>query len=87
MTQCLTALSRQGRSMETIEDMAGLIKPSVAADWHWLGQQLEDLKNLCDSGDVLAARAALMELAWGKTLPPVPSSGEAPVPGRFADRQ
>jgi FlaA1/EpsC-like NDP-sugar epimerase len=64
-----------------------VVRPSVAADWHWLGQQLEDLKQLCDSGDVLAARAALMELAWGKTLPPVPPSGEAPVPGRFADRQ
>lgn len=40
-------------------------------DWDWLSQQLEALKALCDKGDVEAARAFLMELAWAKNIPPM----------------
>ena len=39
-------------------------------EWDWLKAQLDELRHLCDTGDVEGARAFLMELAWGKNLPP-----------------
>ena len=45
--------------------------------WQWLKEQLEELGEICESGDQEAARVALMELAWGKNFPPfdVPGMG------------
>ncbi|MBX3097805.1 MAG: polysaccharide biosynthesis protein, partial [Fimbriimonadaceae bacterium] len=40
-------------------------------DWPALKSALDHLKALCDEGDPERVRTALMELAWGKTLPPV----------------
>lgn len=39
--------------------------------WEWLQEQLRVLDRICDEGDAEAARAFLMELAWGRTMPPV----------------
>lgn len=38
--------------------------------WQWLKEQLEELAEICESGDQGAARVTLMELAWGKNSPP-----------------
>lgn len=43
-------------------------------DWSWLKEQLALLKTYCDTGDEERARAFLMDLAWGKNIPPVQSS-------------
>ncbi|MCW5936500.1 MAG: polysaccharide biosynthesis protein [Fimbriimonadaceae bacterium] len=43
-------------------------------DWLWLRDQLAELKDFCDAGNAEAARAFLLELSWGKTMPPVRSS-------------
>jgi FlaA1/EpsC-like NDP-sugar epimerase len=42
-----------------------------AADWEMLRPQLDHLAELCDLGDEQAVRAFLLELSWGKTLPPI----------------
>jgi len=39
-------------------------------EWDWLKAQLDELRELCDRGDSEGARGFLMELAWGKNLPP-----------------
>jgi FlaA1/EpsC-like NDP-sugar epimerase len=44
-------------------------------DWEWLKERLGHLEDLCSEGDSAAVRAFLMELAWGKSLPPVPTKG------------
>jgi FlaA1/EpsC-like NDP-sugar epimerase len=44
-------------------------------DWEWLKERLGHLEDLCSTGDAAGVRAFLMELAWGKTLPPVPTKG------------
>lgn len=38
-------------------------------EWDWLKMRLDELRRLCDDGDVVAARALLMELAWSKSVP------------------
>lgn len=41
-------------------------------DWDTLKAQLDRIREICESGDQDKARAALMELAWGKNLAPIP---------------
>lgn len=41
------------------------------ATWNILRPQLEQLAALCDEGDAERVRAFLLDLAWGKNLPPV----------------
>jgi len=41
------------------------------ATWKILRPQLEQLAALCDEGDADRVRAFLLDLAWGKNLPPV----------------
>lgn len=50
-------------------------------DWETLKAQLDRIREICDSGDQDKARAALMELAWGKNLAPIPPlAGEVEKP-------
>jgi FlaA1/EpsC-like NDP-sugar epimerase len=43
--------------------------------WSWLKDQLAMLNEVCRTGDQEAARVALMELAWGKNIPPYEETG------------
>jgi FlaA1/EpsC-like NDP-sugar epimerase len=51
-----------------------MVKSQKPVDWNWLKPQLDELDRLCNTGDEQAVRAFLMELAWGKTMPPMTSS-------------
>lgn len=51
-----------------------MVKSHRPVDWKWLRAQLDELEALCNSGDEQAVRAFLMELAWGKTMPPMTGS-------------
>lgn len=48
-----------------------MVKSQKPVDWNWLKPQLDELHRLCESGQEQAVRAFLMELAWGKTMPPM----------------
>jgi len=48
-----------------------MVKSQRPVDWAWLKPQLDELHRLCETGDERAVRAFLMELAWGKTMPPM----------------
>ncbi len=52
---------------------------NAAPPWQWLKEQLEELAEICNSGDQEAARVALMELAWGKNFPPFHLQESEPV--------
>lgn len=40
-------------------------------EWSWLKAQLMVLRDHCEAGDEFRARELLMELAWGKNIPPI----------------
>lgn len=40
-------------------------------DYTSLREQLEQMQRLCDAGDDQAVRASLLEIAWGRTFPPI----------------
>ncbi len=40
-------------------------------DYGSLKDQLDHLRTLCESGDDQAVRASLLEIAWGRTFPPI----------------
>jgi FlaA1/EpsC-like NDP-sugar epimerase len=48
-----------------------MVRSQLPIDWDWLKSQLDELDRLCKTGDEQAVRAFLMELAWGKTMPPL----------------
>ncbi len=51
-------------------------------DWDWLRGEVEELRRVCDSGNADHARRALMELAWGRNVPPISAASaivEAPL--------
>lgn len=50
-------------------DKISMVKSQKPVDWNWLKPQLDELERICDTGDVQAVRAFLLELAWGKTMP------------------
>ena len=52
-------------------DKIRMVADDQRIDWVWLKAQLNELKAFCESGDEEKARALLMELAWGKNIPPV----------------
>lgn len=54
----------------------------TVVDWDWLRGQLGVLRGLCDGGDSDGARAMLMDLAWGKNIPPVHTSEKPARPSR-----
>lgn len=47
-----------------------VVRNNHAPDWDWLKEQLQALMELCEQGKQEAAKQFLMELAWGKTIPP-----------------
>ncbi len=47
------------------------VSQSQPVEWLWLKGQLDQLAVLCEAGDVPGARSFLMDLAWGKNLPPM----------------
>lgn len=51
-----------------------MVKSQKPVDWNWLKAQLDELESLCNTGDEQSVRAFLMELAWGKTMPPMSAS-------------
>ncbi len=51
-----------------------LVADVQRVDWSWLRSQLMTLKSYCESCDEERARTLLMELAWGKNIPPVQTS-------------
>lgn len=43
--------------------------------WEWMKPQLQELDRVCQAGDSQKARAMLLDLAWGNTLPPSSITG------------
>lgn len=62
-------------------DKIQMVANNRPVEWEWLRFQLDELRRICDSGDSEAARAFLMDLAWGKNVPPVPFASRAVVEG------
>lgn len=52
-------------------DKIRMVADDQRIDWTWLREQLMVLRSLCEKGDEERARELLMELAWGKNIPPV----------------
>lgn len=48
-----------------------LVADVQRVDWPWLREQLIVLKGHCEAGREEEARTLLMDLAWGKNIPPV----------------
>ena len=53
----------------------GVVVSRRPVEWPWLKEQLRELHELCDDGKSEEARAFLMDLAWGKNIPPVQATG------------
>ncbi|MBS1715432.1 MAG: polysaccharide biosynthesis protein [Armatimonadetes bacterium] len=51
-----------------------MVRSQQTIEWEWLKAKLDELQRLCDAGDESEVRAFLMELAWGKTMPPMTGS-------------
>lgn len=65
-------LSYEGEGLVPSQHDKILCASNVSSqDFEALKGQLEALARLCDSGDDQAVRASLLEIAWGRTFPPI----------------